>query len=138
MKQHQFLLTSVITCIVLSLTVLSCKKDATQPKTRTIRYILYTKQDFSTDKDTIRFRVHMHSTGVTGRNLLDSFIHPMTISAIPDSMHAIVIDKIVPSGYEQQKLVIGWVYDIDNVGESWFLDSLVPGENQKTVKYDFR
>jgi hypothetical protein len=137
MKKHPVALLGLFG-IAFSLVLISCKKDARPASPRTIRYILYTKQDFSNDDDTIRFRVHMHSTGITGRNLLDSFIAPMTISAIPDSMHAIVIDKNVPSGYEQQKLVIGWVYDIDNVGESWHLDSLSPGENHKTVVYDFR
>jgi len=137
MKKHPL---AVLGCfaIAFSLVLFSCKKHTQTPSPRTIRYILYTKQDFSDDDDTIRFRVHMHSTGITGRNLLDSFIAPMRISQIPDSMHAIVIDKNVPAGYENQKLVVGWVYDIDNVGESWFLDSLVPGENHKTVVYDFR
>jgi hypothetical protein len=137
MKKHPVALLGLLG-IALSLVVISCKKHTQTPGPRTIRYILYTKQDFSDDDDTIRFRVHIHSTGTTGRNLLDSFIAPMRISQIPDSLHAIVIDKTVPAGFEQQKLVIGWVYDIDNVGESWYLDSLVPGENHKTVKYDFR
>lgn len=138
MKKHPLAFCLGLLCLGFSLVVISCKKDATHPNPRTIRYILYTKQDFSNEQDTIRFRLHIHSSGVTGKVLLDSNIAPMTISAIPDSLHALVFDKNVPAGYEKEKLTIGFVYDIDNVGESWHLDSLSPGENHKTVVYEFR
>jgi hypothetical protein len=80
----------------------------------------------------------MHTTGTTGRVLLDSNIAPMTINAIPDQQHQLVFDKIVPAGHEKDKLVVGFVYDIDNVGESWYLDSSVAGQTTKIVEYSFK
>jgi len=116
----------------------SCKKS-TEPSTpRTIWYILYTKEDFSNVNDTIRFRLRMQTTGTTGRVLLDSSIAPMKVSEVPDSLHRLVFAKTVPAGYQQDKLVVGFIYDIDNVGESWYLDSSAAGQKTKTVEYSFR
>lgn len=105
---------------------------------RTVSYILYTKENFSDVQDTIRFRLRMQSTGTTGRVLLDSNIAPMKVSEIPDSLHRLVFTKTVPPGHDQEKLIVGFIYDIDNVGESWYLDSLAPGQPTKTVEYSFR
>jgi len=116
----------------------SCKKGAETPPPRTIWYILYTKQDFSEVRDTIRFRLHIHTTGTTGRLLLDSNIAPMRVNEVPDSLHRLVFTKTVPPGHENEKLVVGFVYDIDNVGESWFLDSMNPGDRVKKIEYSFR
>ncbi len=118
--------------------LVACKKNAGSPTPRTIRYILYTKENFSTDDDTIRFRLHIHTIGTTGRVLFDSNIAPMKISEIPDQQHQFVFTKTVPPGYDKEKLVVGFVYDIDNVGESWYLDSSLAGQTQKTVEYSFK
>ena len=127
-----------VLCAALSMVFTSCKKSTETPPPRTIWYILYTKQDFSSDQDTIRFRLRMQTTGTTGRVLLDSSIAPMKISEVPDSLHRLVFTKTVPPGHEQDKLVVGFIYDIDNVGESWFLDSSAAGQRTKTVEYSFR
>jgi hypothetical protein len=138
MKKHLLVPCGAALCLLLSAAVLSCKKNATPPPPRTIRYILYTKQDFSTGTDTIRFRLHMHTTGATGRILLDSNIAPMMISEIPDQQHQLVFEKTVPAGHDQDKLVVGFVYDIDNVGEGWYLDSSLAGQATKIVEYSFK
>lgn len=70
--------------------------------------------------------------------LFDSSLAPMTIATIPDSLHALVFRKNVPSGYEQAKLAVGFFYAIDNVGESWFLDSSIAGQTVKKVEYNFQ
>lgn len=125
-------------CMILLLIFAACKKDAAKPSPRTIRYILYTKENFSADRDTIRFRLRMQTTGANGRILLDSNLAPMRISEIPDSLHRLVFTKTVPSGHEKDNLLVGFIYDIDNVGQSWFLDSSAAGVNTKTVEYNFR
>ncbi|HEY4112011.1 hypothetical protein [Puia sp.] len=135
MKQHQTTLTLGILCVIFSVAILCCKKDATPEQPRLIRYILYTKQDFSAEHDTIRFRIYMATKAKT---LFDSGIVPMTISAVPDQQHQLVFEKKVPFGYEKEKLKVGFIYDIDNVGESWYLDSCLVGEATKTVEYSFK
>jgi hypothetical protein len=138
MTKHQLARVSATLCIALALVFAACKKQTQTPAPRTIWYILYTKQDFSNVQDTIRFRLRMQTTGTTGRVLLDSGIAPMKVSQIPDSLHRLVFAKTVPPGHEQDKLVVGFIYDIDNVGESWYLDSSAAGEKTKTVEYSFR
>jgi|SRR6185312_10199721 len=100
-----------------------------------IEYVLYTDQDFSGNFDTIRFRLYMASGS---KSLLDSPLVAMTIAAIPDSSHALVFRKTVPAAYDQEKLAVGFLYQIDNVGNSWLLDSSEVGEIFKRVVYNFR
>lgn len=138
MKKHLLTLPGAMLCVGFLMAIASCKKGAETPPPRTIWYILYTKQDFSEVQDTIRFRLHIHTTGTTGRVLLDSNIAPMRVSQVPDSLHRLIFTKTVPPGHENEKLVVGFVYDIDNVGESWFLDSMNPGDRVKKIEYSFR
>ena len=129
---------AAIFCMAFSVMIAACKKSTQTPSPRTIRYILYTREDFSEVRDTIRFRLRMQTTGITGRVLLDSGIAPMRVSEVPDSLHRLIFTKTVPPGHEQDKLIVGFIYDIDNVGESWYLDSSAAGEKTKTVEYSFR
>ena len=135
MKKHLLALAYGLLCLGVTIILASCKKNTNPPTTRTIQYVLYTKQDFSNNFDIIRFRLSMASGSHT---LFDSSLAPMTISAIPDSLHALVFRKNVPSGYEQAKLVVGFFYSIDNVGSSWFLDSSIAGQSFKKVEYNFQ
>ncbi|HTR30303.1 MAG TPA: hypothetical protein VMH27_13605 [Puia sp.] len=138
MKQHQLALSLGIGCLI---TIASCKKSSspapapTPEATRIIHYILYTTQDFSTNTDTIRFQLYMAGNGAT---LFDSAIQPMTINAIPDSLHPLTFSKTVPAGHAQENLQVGFLYGIDHVGNSWFLDSSSAGQTSKTVWYNFR
>src|ERR1041385_6033297 len=139
MKKHPVAPLIGFLCIVFSIVIISCKKSTAPSSPREIRYILYTKEDISTDHDTIRFRLRMQTIKTpNGTILLDSPLAAMTISAIPDSMHRLIFTKTVPAGHENDKLLIGFIYDIDNVGESWYLDSSVAGQRTKTVEYSFR
>ncbi|HEY4336361.1 MAG TPA: hypothetical protein VGM89_10695 [Puia sp.] len=138
MTKHQFTLGGAILCTALALILAACKKHSETTEPRTIRYILYTKEDFSDDNDTIRFRLHIHTTGTTGRVLFDSNIAAMRIKEVPDSLHRLVFTKIVPPGHDTDKLVVGFVYDIDNVGEGWYLDSSFAGQKLKAVEYSFK
>ena len=135
MKKHPLALPLGLLVIASIITIVSCKKSTAPPARRTIQYILYTKKDFSGVSDTIRFQLLMAAGNQT---LFDSAIAPMTVSAIPDSLHALVFRKNVPAGYEQTKLRVGFLYAIDNVGNSWYLDSSIAGQTQKTVEYNFQ
>jgi hypothetical protein len=115
----------------------ACRKDHPTPPNppRTIQYQLYTDQDFSTDLHTITFRLTIH-----GRNnvLFDSALAPMLIKDVPNKAHQLVFQKLVPPGFDKDTLVVGFVYDIQDVGESWLLDTCAPGQRLKIVDYDFR
>ena len=77
----------------------------------------------------------MHSN--KGKILLDSALAPMLVEDIPDKAHQLVFKKVVPPGFDKDTLVVGFIYDIKDVGESWFLDSCGPGQTLKLIDYNF-
>lgn len=102
---------------------------------RWVNYVLFTAKDFSSNHDTIRFRLLMKSGNQV---LLDSPLAPMTIAQIPDSNHWLYIQKNVPSANLKDDLLVGFLYSIDNVGSSWYLDSFKVGNPAKDMKYSFQ
>jgi len=121
---------------VLLLAVLSCKKDQpakTNPP-RKVRYELFTNEDFSDDAKNILFSIIMR----TGQHtIFDSPLAAMKIKEIPDSNHRIIIEKLVPDN-DTATLVVGFNYQIENVGSSWFLDTFRTGNTFKLLRYSFR
>jgi len=138
-------------CLVLTLciAVASCKKDGpgenpTPPgSVRTVRFLLYTDQDFSSDNAVIHFSVFIKKGSVyvfdpTGNNFLfDSAYAPMQIKDIPDAAHKLVVEKKVV-GYDDADLTAGFVYEIENVGTSWHIDTSRAGNLLKVIDYNFR
>ena len=127
----------VISFFVLFILAVSCKKDQPNVKSnppRKVRYELYTNEDFSNDQKNIQFSIFMRN----GQNLIfDSLLSKMKISDIPDSNHKIIIEKWVP-GNNSSTLVVGFDYEIENVGMSWYLDSFSAKETSKLLSYSFR
>lgn len=119
----------------------SCRKESQKPTPpdppRTVRYLLYTTENFSTDNKLITFELWMRRKG-DGRPLLDSFLAPMKVSEIPDKAHAIIIDKVVPPGNNDVDLQLAFLYTIQDVGFSWYIDSLKVGEPSHTIEYSFK
>ena len=72
------------------------------------------------------------------KTIFDSSLAPMTIAAIPDSLHALVFRKTVPAEFAQAKLAVGFFYEIDNVGSSWFIDTSEAGQASGSVIYNFQ
>jgi hypothetical protein len=130
---------NLLLCLVLFLGFLSCKKDTKTPTPppapRNVRYILYVRNAFPDDDKLITFDIVMkNGTKV----LFDSAFAPMKISAMPDKEHAIVVEKTVPAGNENADLVVGFTYAIQNVGNSWFLDTAKAGNPLKIMEYPFQ
>src|SRR3569832_762181 len=101
----------------------SCKKDKTQPpvtssSARTLRFILYTNADYSSDEHNISFALHI-SDGITAP--FDSTVVSMKVKDIPDKAHQLVFEKKVPDN--GKTLTVGFTYEIQNVGFSWHLDT---------------
>jgi hypothetical protein len=119
---------------------IACRKDnssannAKIPPTRKVRFELFTAQDFSDQPERITFSLYMANDD---RRIFDSAISPMRVEDIPDSLHRIIIEHEVP-GNDTSTLVVGWLYHIDNVGYSWYLDSFPAADSFKLVRYSFR
>jgi hypothetical protein len=115
----------------------SCKKEKSALKpapvaTRTLKFILYTNQDFSTDDHNIIFALHI-SDGVTAS--FDSTVYTAKIKDIPDHAHQLVFEKKVPD--DGKILTAGFTYEIQNVGYSWHLDTVASNEKLKVIEYPF-
>ena len=122
--------------LILSIIGLSCKKDNSTPviayQQRTIRFQLYTNQDFSTNTSIINFKVFIENGSKT---LFDSSLASMQIKDIPDNAHKIIIEKTVA---DNSDLAAGFRYEIQNVGMSWHTDTSKAGNALKVIDYAFQ
>lgn len=75
--------------------------------------------------------IHAGST-----DLWDSQLPPMKVKDIPGLANKLVVEKQVP-GNNTGKLLVGFLYTIEGVGQSWNLDTAQAGENFKVIAYDF-
>jgi hypothetical protein len=129
---------TAITLLGIVLIAWSCKKDQSTPGEqmveRTIQYILYTNEDFSDDEHNITFSVFARDNDST---LLDSAIATMKVKEIPSDENKIIIEKKILTDASTD-LVAGFVYEIENVGVSWYLDSIPAGQNNKTIEFAFK
>jgi hypothetical protein len=80
--------------------------------------------------------VYVYDT-TAGRLLFDSAFTPIQIKDIPDPAHKIVVEKKVV-GYDGADLTAGFVYEIENVGSSWHIDTSSAGNPLKVIDYNFR
>lgn len=126
--------------LVLLILLESCTK--THPATdrvdpaleRTIRFQLYTNEDFSGDASVITFSIFIRNAHTT---LLDSFFAAMEIKDIPGPDHKLVIEKTV-SGSGNADLAAGFHYEIQNVGHSGYIDTSKAGNAFKVIDYAFQ
>ena len=122
--------------VTLLSTLASCHKDSVPPNLveRKVHYILYTNKDFSGDNHTITFSVFIRKNNTI---LLDSVLSPMKIKDIPNMANKIEIDKLVPNN-DPSDLTVGFLYTIEGVGNSWFLDTCSRGQTFKVLEYPFQ
>lgn len=131
-----FLMTALTVFAAICVTT-SCKKEKTQPapvSTRTIKFILYTNQDFSNDDHNISFALHISNT--THSIAFDSTVFSMKVKDIPNKQNQLVFEKKIPS--DGSILTAGFVYSIENVGNSWHLDTCAANEKLKVIEYPFQ
>ena len=117
--------------------ITSCKKEKPQPApvaTRTIKFILYTNQDFSNDNHNISFALHI--TNASHSIAFDSTVFAMKVKDIPNKQNQLVFEKKVPS--DGSILTAGFLYTIENVGNSWHLDTCAANEKFKVIEYPFQ
>lgn len=99
---------------------------------RTIRFQLYTNQDFSGNTSLISFSLFIRNTNKT---ILDSSLASMQIKDIPDEAHKIVIEKTVS---DNSDLAAGFRYEIQNVGNSSYTDTSKAGSMFKVIDFSFQ
>ena len=129
---------SILAAVAVICIVFSCTKDkghtGKNKPVRRVHYELFTKEDFSEDEHDIQFNLFMRDSR---RTIFDSSLGIMKVRDIPDSLHRLVFDKVVP-GNNQDSLVVGFTYYITNVGYSWFLQKFPKGDTLKVIKYSFK
>src|SRR5215471_5207576 len=112
----------VLAAIAVLLSVSSCRKYSSGninyplPE-RTIRFQLYTNQDFSDNASVINFSIFIRDAN---RTLFDSSLASMRIQDIPDALHKLTIEKTVR---DNSDLAAGFRYEIHDVGNSSFIDT---------------
>lgn len=136
MKKKLTLISTILFCVVLAT---SCSKQystsgGNYPVSRKFRFQLYTNQDFSNNNSVIHFSIFIKN-GST--KILDSSLATLQIKDIPDSAHKIVIEKTVTGNYSGD-LSAGFLYEIENVGYSWFIDTSKAGNSLKVIDYAFQ
>jgi hypothetical protein len=131
-----FLVLSV-SIFALFLLITSCTKQVevtpTLPLTRTIKFNLYTEQDFSTDNHNIIISLFIRNHTKT---LFDSTITTMKVKDIPKLANKLVFEKKIFD--DDSELAAGFTYYIENVGLSWHLDTIAAGQKFKLIDYAFR
>jgi len=131
---------SISIVVLLIVTMESCKKtypssDGENPGTgRKVLFQLYTDKDFSAETSIIKFSIFIRNARTT---FFDSSFAPMQIKDIPDAAHKIVIEKTV-FGTGNSDLAAGFNYEIQNVGNSWYIDTSRAGNVLKVIDYAFQ
>jgi len=131
---------SISIVVLLIVTMESCKKtypssDGENPGTgRKVLFQLYTDKDFSAETSVIKFSIFIRNARTT---FFDSSFAPMQIKDIPDAAHKIVIEKTV-FGTGNADLAAGFNYEIQNVGNSWYIDTSRAGNVLKVIDYAFQ
>lgn len=127
--------------ILIVLIATSCEKQTayftsnSQSVPRKVQFVLYTDKDFRGNQDSISFKISIQNTA--NQVLWDSTLAPMQIKQIPDAAHKIVVEKTIPAT-EKTVLKAGFFYAIQNVGYSWYYDSVKVGEALKIIDYNFQ
>lgn len=105
--------------------------------TKTVRFVLYTNEDFSTDNDTISFALTIrNNTGTTSsRTIFDSTIATRLIKDIPGPAHKLVFEKTVPDN--GSIYTAGFIYTT-RFGVGWSLDTIGTKVKSKVLEYPFR
>lgn len=121
--------------------LVSCKKYHTQQydqepqSARNVRFVLYTDKDFSDDNSNITFKVFIQSSNIS--TIWDSTFAPMRVKDIPAFANKLVVEKNITAN-TNAILKVGFRYTIENVGESWHIDTSSAYQTFKEVNYNFQ
>jgi len=127
----------ITAALAVLLVVVSCRKyssgNMSYPAAqRTIRFQLYTNQDFSDNSSVINFSIFIRDAN---RTLFDSSLASMRIKDIPDALNKLVIEKTVN---DNSDLAAGFRYEIHDVGTSSYIDTSKAGNPFKIIDFSFQ
>jgi hypothetical protein len=131
----------IFSCVLSILIITSCKKNTASntnddlDTARKIKFTLYTDKDFSADNNYITFKLSIQKP--TNQVLWDSILPPMRIKDIPDYMHKLSITRSVPNN-DGSELKVAFYYSIENVGNSWYIDTSDAGQKIKEITFNFQ
>ena len=137
MKLSLIMMTAIAAQITMEIACSKGKSPVTpvNPKTgRTIKFVLYTKKDFSNNNGNIAFSLFIKNHTTT---LFDSTLSVMKIKDIPDSTHKLTFEKTVPND-DGSDLAAGFHYNLENVGHAGYTDTSKAGQNVKVIEYAFQ
>ena len=130
-----------ISIFTIACIAVSCKKQQPQPPaasaTQTVRFILYTNEDFSTDNDTVSFALTIrNNAGMTNsRSVFDTTLATLRFKDIPGPANKLIIEKTVPN--DGSMLKVGFIYT-DRFGVGSHFDTVATNEKLKVFEYPFR
>jgi hypothetical protein len=119
-----------------ALVVSSCTKGENvpvKPLVRTIKFNLYTEQDFSAENGNITFSLLIRDGA---KILLDSVVATMKVKDVPKLANKLTYEKSIL--YSNKELAVGFKYAIENVGYSWYIDVFKAGETSKELNFSFK
>jgi hypothetical protein len=121
--------------------LISCKKEKAQQSpaspTKTVRFILYTNDDFSTDDYTVSFALTIRNNAGTiySRSIFDSTLATRRFKDIPGPGNKLIIEKTVPN--DGSILKVGFIYT-SRFGVGSNFDTVSTNEKLKVFEYPFR
>lgn len=130
-----------ISIFTIACIAVSCKKQQPQPPaasaTQTVRFILYTNEDFSTDNDTVSFALTIRNNAnkTNSRTIFDTTLATIRFKDIPGPANKTVIEKTVPN--DGSILKAGFIYT-DKFGVGSHFDTVSTNEKLKVLEYPFR
>ncbi len=132
---------AILTVLVLAImvTVTSCTKSSSSPVVypeRTFRFVLHTEKDFSGNTENIVFSLFIRKANTANTVIFDSTLSPMQIKDIPNASKELVFEKKIAD--DGSDLTAGFLYAIQNVGNSWYIDTCKSGVSLKVIDYSFQ
>ncbi|HEX4372986.1 MAG TPA: hypothetical protein VHZ50_06760 [Puia sp.] len=133
-----FTVLSIFTAVCFTV---SCKKQGSQspvaPSTHTVRFVLYTNEDFSTDNDTVSFElvIRNNSGATSSRTIFDTTLATRRFRDIPGPSNKLVFEKTVPN--DGSVLDVGFIYT-SRFGIGSHFDTVATNEKLKVFEYPFQ
>ena len=102
---------------------------------RLVQFVLFTDSELSNDNSAVTFTLSINKPN--GEVLWDSVLAPIKLKDIPSLDKPLFVEKQVP-GNDPSLLKVGFLYTIENVGNSSFMVPFEPGETLKKVGFNFQ
>jgi hypothetical protein len=123
--------------LIVILFLAACKKQNSDcPDTpRKVQFSLFTDTDFRNYADKVTFTLAIRNS--RSQTVWDSVLPPMRVMDIPGRVNRLFFEKQL-TGYGDSLLQVGFIYQVENVGISWYWKRSLPCEKITLVEFDFK